>query len=73
MRLPDHPKPVPGAALYYADRCSVMMKDTTGEYVEIDTRRSPEAAAISARAWQKRENAAVIREKKRQEKLAKTA
>lgn len=74
MRLPNHPDPVPGAALYYAENRNVIMKTNDGYPLSvIDVKRTAEAAAKSACAWQKRENAAVTRERKRQEKIAKTA
>lgn len=64
-RMPDHPKPVAGAAEYWADHKSVCMKDTDGHYTVIDTKANELAAAKSACSWQKRENAAVEKERKR--------
>lgn len=55
----DHPKPVDGAARYWAIGNNVHMQDTDGYYNVIETKANPLSAAKAAAAWQKRENKAV--------------
>lgn len=73
MQLLDHPMPVKGAAEYYAYGNEVIMRCTTGEKSVIETKASNASALKSARSWQKRENKAVDKERKRLEKLAKSS
>ena len=70
-RHPLQPDPVPGAATYWADHTSVVMKCTEGYTSVIETKRTAEAACNAALRWQKRENAAVTKEAKRLASLPK--
>ena len=71
-RHPSQPDPVEGAALYWADHKSVMMKSTDGESSCIQTCKSDTAACNAALRWQKKENAAVTKEAARLRKLGVT-
>lgn len=64
-RHPFQPDPIPGAATYWADHKNVVMKDTEGSLSVIQTCKTEEAACNAALRWQKKENAAVLREAKR--------
>ena len=67
-RHPFQPEPVEGAALYWADHKSVLMR-ADGHSSVIQTCKSAEAACNAALRWQKKENAAVLKEAKRLKKL----
>lgn len=61
MRLPDHPEPVTGAAVYWADHNDVLMRDNEGHTSVIDCKRSGLSAAKAAKAWQIKENKIVTK------------
>lgn len=69
--LPSQPKPVPGAARYYAFGLEVFMVEPGGYTTGIQTYRTEGTALDGAKKWQEKENAAVTKEAARVAKLAK--
>jgi len=67
-RHPFQPEPVEGAARYWADGKNVIMR-ADGHSSCIQSYKSEEAACNGALRWQKKENAAVVKEAKRRARL----